>query len=99
MPQDEQQIPPWEETTRYLPAKDATEPDPRRNARIGLVLFAIYLLLYTGFIGASAIWPAAMGAAPLGGVNVAILYGMGLIVAALLLALLYMFLCRARQTR
>jgi uncharacterized membrane protein (DUF485 family) len=65
-----------------------------RNARVGLVLFCVYLVLYGGFVGLNAFSPATMEETPIAGVNLAILYGFGLIVAALLLALLYGFLCR-----
>jgi len=67
-----------------------------RRARYGLVLFAIYFLLYIGFLLLNVIDPAAMELTPVAGLNVAILYGFGLIVAALVLALLYAWLCRER---
>jgi uncharacterized membrane protein (DUF485 family) len=66
-----------------------------RNARYGLALFAVYLVLYGGFVGLSAFNREKMGA-EYGGVNLAIWYGMGLIVAALVLACVYMGLCRKR---
>jgi uncharacterized membrane protein (DUF485 family) len=65
-----------------------------RNARNGLVLFGIYVILYLGFMLLSAFAPQRMQQPVLAGVNLAIVYGMGLIVAALALALIYMFLCR-----
>jgi uncharacterized membrane protein (DUF485 family) len=65
-----------------------------RNARIGMVLFGVYLLLYGGFVLINAFSPSTMELTPIEGVNLAILYGFGLIVAALLLALLYGWLCR-----
>ena len=60
-----------------------------RNTPLGLALFAVYLLLYGGFVGLSAFSPQTMEATPLWGVNLAVLYGFGLIVAALVLALVY----------
>ncbi len=69
-----------------------------RNARYGLWLFGIYLLLYSGFVAVNAFVPQWMEATPLAGVNLAILYGMGLIVAAFLLALVYGWLCRLRSS-
>ena len=68
-----------------------------RNSRYGLILFVIYLVFYGGFMGLSAFEPQLMSKTPFGGVNLAILYGFGLIVAALVLALIYMVLCRARE--
>jgi uncharacterized membrane protein (DUF485 family) len=65
-----------------------------RNSRIGMVLFLVYLAFYGGFVGLSAFAPEAMEATPIAGVNLAILYGFALIAAALVLALLYGWLCR-----
>ena len=65
-----------------------------RNARFGLWLFAAYLLLYGGFVFLNAFAPQRMEAPAVAGVNLAVTYGMGLIAAAFLLALLYGWLCR-----
>jgi uncharacterized membrane protein (DUF485 family) len=66
---------------------------PASNARIGFVLFCVYLPLYGGFVFLNAYAPEAMEATPIKGVNLAILYGFGLIVAAFVLALVYGYLC------
>jgi uncharacterized membrane protein (DUF485 family) len=66
-----------------------------RNSRYGLALFAIYLILYGGFVLLNAFAPEQMERTPISGVNLAILYGFGLIAAAFLLALVYGWLCRA----
>ena len=63
------------------------------NARAGLVLFFIYLAAYAGFMGLAAFAPQVMGVPVLAGVNLAITYGMGLIVGALVVAAIYMWLC------
>lgn len=65
-----------------------------RNTRYGLVLFAVYLLLYGAYVFVNAFAPELMERAPLGGVNLAILSGFALIAAAFLLALIYGWLCR-----
>jgi len=65
----------------------------RRNARNGLWLFAIYFTIYCGFVGLNAFRPEAM-TADIAGINLAVWYGLGLIVAAFGLALVYMALCR-----
>ena len=64
-----------------------------RNARNGLMLFAVYVVLYVGFMLLNAFAHERMQQPVLAGVNLAIVYGMGLIIAALLLALVYMWLC------
>jgi uncharacterized membrane protein (DUF485 family) len=67
------------------------------NTRMGLLLFAVYVALYGGFMALSAFWPEVMSRPFLGGVNLAVTYGFTLIVAALALALLYMKLCRVAK--
>jgi uncharacterized membrane protein (DUF485 family) len=67
------------------------------NSRLGLVLFVIYLALYLGFMGIAAFKHELFASTPFGGVNLAVLYGMVLIVSALVLALIYMKLCKTEQ--
>ena len=66
-----------------------------RNARIGLILFVVYLAFYAGFVLLAAFSPATMSRTPWAGVNLAIWYGFALIAAALILALVYGYLCRS----
>lgn len=66
-----------------------------RHSSLGLALFAVYLLLYGGFVLINAFAPRAMEATPIAGVNVAILYGFLLIAAAVALALAYGWFGRA----
>lgn len=65
-----------------------------RNSRIGLSLFAVYLVFYGGFVLLAAFSPETMEITPLAGVNLAIWYGFGLILAAIVLALIYGWVCR-----
>ena len=64
------------------------------NVRLGLVLFFIYLALYLGFISIATFKYELLARTPFGGVNLAIIYGIGLIVAALILAAIYMALAK-----
>jgi uncharacterized membrane protein (DUF485 family) len=73
----------------------------RRSRAIGLVLFAIYCLAYTGFVATAAFGTFRSGVADGGlarpafeGVNLAVVYGMALILGAFALAVLYAFLAR-----
>jgi uncharacterized membrane protein (DUF485 family) len=58
-------------------------------SRLGLSLFAVYLLLYGGFVLLNTFAPATMEFTPWAGINLAVLYGLGLILAAVVLALIY----------
>ncbi len=71
------------------------EPTSARNARAGLVLFVIYFALYLGFMLLSAFWPEQLDAIVFAGLNLAIVYGIGLIFVAVALALVYSWICRA----
>ena len=64
-----------------------------RNAKIRLVLFTLYVLLYGGFVFTTALSPRSMSAEPVDGLNLAIVYGFVLIIAAFVLAILYGVLC------
>lgn len=80
----------------HSPAHVAEARDPaseRFNARLGLVLFAVYLVAYAAFMLVNAFAPAWMDEV-IGGLNVAVVSGLGLIGAAVLLAVIYAFACR-----
>ncbi len=62
-----------------------------------LALFALYFLLYAGFMALTAFSPETLAIRVAGGVNLAIAYGMGLILAAVALAVVAMFLRRDSQ--
>jgi uncharacterized membrane protein (DUF485 family) len=61
-------------------------------------LFIVYVVVYAGFVLLAAFKFEALRA-NVGGVNLAIVYGFGLIVLAFVLALLYMWLCRLSDQR
>jgi uncharacterized membrane protein (DUF485 family) len=64
------------------------------NARTGFILFALYLVLYSGFVLLNAFSPETMEVTPLAGVNLAIWYAFVLIAAAFIMALVYGWLCQ-----
>lgn len=69
------------------------------KTRVGLVLFAVYGLLYTGFVLVNTFAPRTMEAPFLWGVNLAVTYGMVLILAAIVLGLVYNWLCTKEEDR
>ena len=64
-----------------------------RNSRNGLILFAVYLLFYGGFVVINAFDPVSMERTPIAGLNLAVLYGFGLIIGAVVLSAIYGILC------
>ena len=80
-------------------AKEIEDPVlSARNARYGMVLFLFYLAIYGGFVGLSAFRPDIMDLTPAWGLNLAVLYGLALIFIAMILALVYCWMCRTRGT-
>ena len=75
---------------------DADQSGSAQRTKLGLVLFAVYLVLYGGFMLVNVFAPQAMESTPLLGINLAVLYGVALILAAFGLAMLYGWLCRQK---
>ena len=75
---------------------DHHAPTVARNARIGLWLFAVYVILYGGFVALAAFFPNLMSKPALAGINLAVTYGLALIIGAFVLALVYMKLVSRR---
>jgi uncharacterized membrane protein (DUF485 family) len=71
---------------------DPTRASP--NHRLGLILFAIYFALYAGFIGITVYDYKIMARPVFAGINLAVTYGIGLIVAAIVLAFVYAVLAK-----
>ena len=78
------------------PPEQENEQASRHNARLGLVLFFIYFAVYAGFMILNTFSPETMKLT-LAGVNLAIIYGLGLIVLAVALAVVYLVLCRGAK--
>jgi uncharacterized membrane protein (DUF485 family) len=56
---------------------------------LGLKLFGLYLAAYGAFVGLNAFWPDVMRTPAVAGVNLAVVYGFGLILGAFVLAVIY----------
>lgn len=65
-----------------------------RNARLGLVFFFLYALVYAGFVVICTFRYDWMGTIVFAGLNLAVVYGMGLIVLAVVMAVIYMLVCK-----
>lgn len=74
------------------PANAPAAPTPA--SRLGLSLFAIYTLLYLGFVLLNAFATDTMDIVVVAGLNLAIVYGFGLILAAIAMSFVYGFALR-----
>ena len=70
----------------------------RLKAKIGIWMFATYSVIYAAFIIINVIDPKLMGL-DIGNLNLAIVYGFGLIVFALILALVYNAICNSIEKK
>lgn len=70
-----------------------------RSNPLGMTLFVVYLVIYTGFVLINAMAPQLMERTPVAGLNLAILYGFALIIIAFVLSLLYGFLASRQDSR
>lgn len=83
----------------HEPAKSHSGPDPASSykARLGVRMFLLYCVVYAGFVVINLVSPTAMERTVLWGLNLAVVYGMGLIGFAVLLAIAYDMACRRRE--
>ncbi len=66
------------------------------KTRIGIWMFLLYGVVYVGFVLINTFYPKLMGS-DIGGLNLAIVYGFGLILFALMLAFVYNAICSAAE--
>jgi uncharacterized membrane protein (DUF485 family) len=76
------------------PAAELSAATVARNTRVGLLLFASYLAFYAAYVLINAFRPEWMDTIVAGGINLAVWYGFALMAGALLIALIYGWICR-----
>ncbi len=64
---------------------------------LGVKMLIVYTLVYAGFVAINVMKPLLMEKIVLFGLNLACVYGIGLIVVALVQALIYDALCRRQE--
>ena len=67
------------------------------KSRLGVRMFLVYAVVYAGFVLINVLWPKTMGIIVVAGLNLAVVYGFGLIVFAMVLALIYNWLCSRKE--
>ncbi len=73
-----------------------TEKSQAFKTRLGIIMFAIYTPIYLAFILISVISPSTMSK-DVGSLNVAIVYGFGIIILAIIQAVIYNNICSAKE--
>ena len=77
------------------------DPDQAANkkGKLGIVFFLIYTLAYSGFVSIPLINPDWMSIHIIGGQNLAVVYGIGLIVLAIVMGFIYNFMCTGLENQ
>ena len=70
-----------------------------KKAKLGVILFIVYTLIYSGFVLIGLTKPELMGLELIGGQNIAIIYGFGLIVLAIVMGFIYNYFCTRMENK
>lgn len=82
-----------------------SKPDPQadlassKKAKLGILFFFIYFIFYAGFVAIGVLNYELLAREVFWEINLAIFYGMALILFAVLLGILYNFLCSRIEDR
>jgi uncharacterized membrane protein (DUF485 family) len=77
----------------------ATDYAAAKKSKLGVILFIFYTLIYSGFVVIGLTKPELMGEELIGGQNIAIVYGFGLIVLAIVMGFIYNFFCTRMENK
>lgn len=70
-----------------------------KKSKLGVILFIAYTLVYSGFVVIGLVDPELLGLHVLGKQNLAIIYGFGLIVLAIVMGFIYNALCNRLEDK
>ena len=71
----------------------------KKKTKLGILLFIVYSAIYAGFVTIGVVNYELMGKIVLGGQNLAIVYGFGLIIFAIVLGLIYNAICTRYENK
>ncbi len=78
-------------------AKLETDHAAAKKSRLGIILFIFYILVYSGFVVIGLADPELMGVHIIGKQNLAIVYGFGLIILAIIMGFIYNAICTGME--
>lgn len=76
-----------------------TDKAASKKAKLGVKMFFAYTIIYAGFVLIGLTKPELMGLELLGGQNLAIVYGFGLILLAIIMGFIYNFFCTRMEDK
>jgi uncharacterized membrane protein (DUF485 family) len=69
------------------------------KAKLGVILFFVYAAFYACFVTIIIVKPKLMSITVFAGLNLAVVYGFGLIVLAIIMGLLYNHFCTKKENK
>jgi uncharacterized membrane protein (DUF485 family) len=69
----------------------------KRKTRLGLILFLVYAAIYAVFVLLGLFYTETLGVKVIGGLNLAVVYGFGLIFLAAIMGLIYSIICSGME--
>ncbi len=78
-------------------AKQEKDNASEWKAKLGIKLFWLYCIIYVGFVALAVFFTETLKTPVLQGANLAIIYGMALIVFAIILGLVYNHVCTKKE--
>ncbi len=78
-------------------AQSGKDPAASFKTSLGVKMFIAYALIYAGFIFINLFSPLSMEKEIMMGLNLAVVYGFGLIIIALILAVIYNQACNNKE--
>lgn len=80
-------------------AKLSIDHASKKKSKLGVILFIFYSIVYAGFVTIGVVNYELMGKILIGGQNLAVIYGFGLIVLAIVLGLIYNAICTGYENK
>lgn len=76
-----------------------TDKAAAKKARLGVIMFFFYTAIYAGFVAIGLFAPELMGMEILAEQNIAIIYGFGLIILAIIMGFIYNYFCTRMENK
>ena len=80
-------------------SKIGNDKAAEKKASLGVKMFIVYTLVYSGFVIIGLTKPELMGLELIGGQNIAIIYGFGLIILAIVMGFIYNYFCTKMENK
>ncbi len=78
-------------------ARSGPDPAQAYKSKLGVRMFLVYAITYASFVALNIISPLSMEKTIFLGLNLAVVFGFGLIIFALVLALIYNYACGLKE--